>query len=529
MLTELSLRNFALIQACTLSFRQGFNVITGETGAGKSMLLGGLNLLAGARGGRHYLGAGGAEALLRARFGDGLELERQLDARRSRCRVNGEPVKIATLQELAARRISIHGQHHNQRLLKTEEQRARLDRFAGLDLAPVAAAYQRWQERRRELEQRRQRRAELQRSRELLEFQAEELATLAPAAGEFEALSQQQRALLNVGSRQQKGDQLQTLSQQLLTAGLQALKLLQTLRGDDDGWAETEELFDQALIYLREGSDSLHRQLPRLAFSPATLAEIENRLGLWHQLARKHRCLPDELPRRWQTLRDELALLAEEDEGPALAALAAAEADYQREARRLHEQRRRAGDELAAAVRSWLPGLGLAAARFEIALTPSPASASGSDGVQLLVAPNRGQSLQPLQRIVSGGELARLSLALEVATLAKNPAGTIIFDEVDSGIGGEVAHSIGRLLRSLGTRQQVICITHLAQVACQADHHLFLEKRDDGPATRVQAAALDAAGRVREIARMLGDSSSPASLELATRLLAGAEALPPME
>ena len=237
MLTELSLRNFALIQACTLSFRQGFNVITGETGAGKSMLLGGLNLLAGARGGRHYLGAGGAEALLRARFGDGLELERQLDARRSRCRVNGEPVKIATLQELAARRISIHGQHHNQLLLKTEEQRARLDRFAGLDLAPVAAAYQRWQERRRELEQRRQRRAELQRSRELLEFQAEELATLAPAAGEFEALSQQQRALLNVGSRQQKGDQLQTLSQQLLTAGLQALKLLQTLRGDDDGWA----------------------------------------------------------------------------------------------------------------------------------------------------------------------------------------------------------------------------------------------------------------------------------------------------
>lgn len=519
MIKQLSLRNFALIRRAQLDFAPGFNVITGETGAGKSMVLGGLSLLAGERGGSQYIGLDGDEAQLLVEFADGLRLERQLRLKGSRSLINGEAVKINELGPAAAANYFIYGQRQNQELLKNEEQRARLDRFGQLDLSAVAAAYERWQELERQLAERRHQREELERQRDLLEFQWQELERAAPQPGEFEALSQRQRQLSSADDLQQRGDQLSHLTAQLVSSSQSAAKMAQQLAELDSSWQEGAEFFEQSLIYLREAEEAVSHCLSHIDHSPEALQQVEQRMALLYELGRKHRCPPEQLPQRWAELGAQLQALADADDGELERALGQAQRDYQRAAEELSERRRALAGPLAELLEGWLGQLAMERARFHIELTPTAASGQGIDLVKFFIAPNVGQPLMEMEKIVSGGELARISLALEVATAEHHRQRTLIFDEIDTGIGGEVAHSIGKLLRQLGEKRQVICITHLAQVACQGHHHIHLEKRDDGRETVSRARVLSGAERVREIARMLGDSQSENSLNLARTLL----------
>ena len=533
MLISLSVRDFVIVDALELDFTEGFTVLTGETGAGKSILLDALSLLLGdrAKGGEVREGADRAE--LAAVFDiarlpalaawlashdlagedDELLIRRALDKNgRSRAQVNGRIATLAQLREIGDHLLDIHGQHAHQSLVRADTQRGLLDAYAGaLALASdVADAWQDWQHARRAREDAERLSRESEVERERLTWQIGELAELALTADEWKDLNQQHSRLANAveltQSAQHAVDALSEMDGNCLSLLGLVQNRLSRLAGVDPRLAETLALLDSVDAELREVVYSLRDYASGLDEDPAELVRIETRIDQAMSLARKYRCQPQDLPEKladWQQQLDQLEASADQ------AALAVAEqaalARYRTQAESLSAKRRQAAGELSGRISKEMHHLAMGGARFAIELSAlADPTAHGMESVEYLVAANAGATLRPLAKVASGGELSRISLAMQVVISQVALVPTLIFDEVDVGIGGRVAEVVGKLLKELGRRYQVLAITHLPQVASCGDAHWRVAKRDEGGRTVSRISVLDTGARVDELARMLG-------------------------
>ncbi|MBE7417361.1 MAG: DNA repair protein RecN [Ideonella sp.] len=584
MLKRLALRNFVIVPELEVEFDAGFSVLTGETGAGKSILIDALQLALGSRGDVGLLREGSARAEVSAEFeaippalrpwleaagfdaADTLLLRRTLDAQgKSRAWINGSPATIAQLREAAEQLVEIHGQHAWQRLTRPGDARALLDAQAGADSRAVAALFGRWKDAQAALQRARERRDEIERERERLAWQADEIGRLAPQAGEWEALNAEHDRLSHAQALTDAARQaLDGLSQRDGSAGEstdRALAALQAVARFDAATLEPIiEVLRGAQAQLADAAHSLHGYLGRDRDDAQRLAQLDARLAAWHGLARRLRRPPDELPALLAQWRAELdALDAGGDVSALVAAIDTAERDYRGAAQRLSAARRQAAAALATAVTQAMQGLGMAGGRFEVALPAQESPQSfGLESVEFQVAGHAGATPRALAKVASGGELSRLALAIAVTTSRAqhdaprsaghdaggndardaDPAGsrtadpargrdgsaTLIFDEIDAGIGGTVGDMVGALMKQLGRSAQVLAVTHLAQVAACGDQHWLVRKQM--VAQRAQSDLQRVAGeaRVAEIARMLGGERASGTAH-AQALLHGAAAL----
>jgi len=535
MLTHLFVKDLAIVSRLELDLTSGMTALTGETGAGKSILIDALGLALGDKADAAMIRAGCERAEVVAGFDlgaqpeirdwlreqgldeDGECLVRRLLVRdgRSRASINGRPASGAQLQELGELLVDIHGQHAHQSLLRPASQRALLDAYGGhaalaAEVTGLYRAFRAIDERLRRLAaQSEDRAARL----ELVRYQVAELESLGLSAEDIGELDREQRRLANLG-------QLQSTSARLLddlydgepsVQGMlgRAVAELATLAGFDPRLGATRELVEGAAIQVEEAAADLRAYLAGLDLDPRLLEQVEARLVQVHDLARKYRVSPEQIPETLGRLRAELQGLERDDselEGlgrerdtARSAFLAAAE--------RLSERREQAAARLSETVAAAMQELGMGGGRFaaDVRREPEPnAGPQGLDRVELLVSANPGQPLQPLAKVASGGELSRISLGIQVATAECGSVPTLIFDEVDVGIGGRVAEIVGTMLRTLGERRQVLCVTHLPQVAAQAHHHLQVRKQALAGQTFASIASLGEEPRVEEIARMLG-------------------------
>lgn len=552
MLEQLTIENFAIIEHTQIDFRPGLNILTGETGAGKSILIDAVGLVLGARADASAIRHGTDKADISATFRalpdalktqlgeDELEgddpdetaIRRVLRENGSKSFINGIALPGARLKTLAAHLISIHGQNENHILLKSDEQRNRLDRYSGKPelRAALADAWHNWQHTRKAWQHFQNEQAAHAEKLELLRYQLAELDDSAPQPGEFAQLSEEQEYLNAAHELLHTGSRLLNLIQDAepsLQSGLkQAQHLGDQLARTHDSFAALAELLEQSAIHLDEAADTLSRQLSRTEHDPDTLARVEARMSELHSLARKHHCPPEELAEHHAALRAHVeALENAAKNGQTLEKqLQTAEAHYRALAADMHEERRRSAPKLAQDVENWIRRLGMAQATFAIDISPAAqAGAHGSDDITFLLCANPGSKMQPLAKVASGGEISRVSLAIEVACLDENPVPTVIFDEIDTGIGGEVADTIGQLLKALSRNRQVLCITHLPQVAAYADHHYRIEKESSATSTQTRILPLDDDARIIELARMLGSAKSATSREHARTMRENAQ------
>lgn len=543
---RLTIRDFVIVERLELELEGGFTALTGETGAGKSILIDALQLLLGERADAGVVREGAARAEVAGEFdvpvaarawlaeqgfepGDGepLLLRRVVDAQgRSRAWINGGAATATQLRTLAQWLVEIHGQHAWQGLTRPEAVRALLDGYGRIDTGPLRAAWDVWRAAQAGLEQARQRQQTLQQERERLQWQIDEVARLEPGDDEWDELNRQHarlahaQALLDAAHEALEALDSRELSAHRLLA--QAIAALRAQAHIEPRYGELAEVLQGALAQVDDACRDLQHLLHHTELDPDTLAALDERLGRWVALARRHRCLPQELPARLKAWRQRLQALEQAADLEALAAAAEqAGRRYLEVARAVSAARASAAERLGAAVSALLPTLGMEGGRFEVLLEPlAEPAAHGLERVELLVAGHAGATPRPVARVASGGELSRLALAIAVATSAVGEAPTLIFDEIDSGIGGAVAHTVGRLLRELGAQRQVLAVTHLPQVAARAHHHLRVTKVARGGATVSDVAALQAHERVREIARMLGGSGdSTAAVAHARELL----------
>ncbi|KAA2286054.1 DNA repair protein RecN [Arenimonas fontis] len=535
MLVHLSLRDFAVVSRAELAFGPGMTVVSGETGAGKSLLVDALMWLTGARADAGIVRHGAERAELTAEFrlddapealswlrenelddGEGCQLRRVIRADGgSRAWINGRPATLGQLAELGGRLVEIHGQHEHQALLDRGQQLALLDAFGRHEalLATVQEAARRW--------------SALERERQQLDQAgdvADRLAWLEHQLAELDAERLEAEALEELGAahrRQANAAGLlegcgHALARLAGDEGPSVARLLHQvaadlgrLAGDEPRLAEVLALVESAGIQVAEAASGLERVRDGLDLDPERLRALEDRLARLHDLARKHRVPLAGLAARREALRAEhqgLAGAGERAEHLAREATAAM-ADWRRAAAELGKARHKAAEALGAAVASLMAELGMAGGRFEVALEPledGRPSPQGGERCEFLVSANPGQPPRPMRKVASGGELARISLAIEVAALGLDSVPTMVFDEVDTGIGGAVAEVVGQKLRTLGAERQVLCVTHLPQVAAQGHHHFQVSKSVAGDSTHSQVAALDEAGRIEELARMLG-------------------------
>ncbi len=548
MLSALSIRDVVLIEALDLDFEPGLGVLTGETGAGKSILLDALGLALGARADSGLVRSGAAQAVVTASFApppgiaamlaeNGIEIEpgEPLMVRRivkadggSRGFVNDSPASAGLLRELGGALVEIHGQHDERGLLNPRGHRDLLDAFGRLDSAPVADAWRGWRAAEDALAEARMEQEAAARDRDFLEHAVAELRALGPEPGEEEVLAGR-RATMQRGEKI-AGD-LQAVADLLDGAegGLarlrQAARLLERIAGDHESLAEALAMLDRAIIEGTAAQDRIDEGADALAFDPARLEADETRLFELRALARKHRVTPDELA----ALTDELAarLARIESGGEHIARLdrEAAEAAraYEAEAEALSQARHDAAARLDSAVTAELGPLKLDAARFRTVVAELPRehwSPAGHDRVEFEISTNPGAPFGGLIRIASGGELSRFILALKVALAEEGAAATMIFDEIDRGVGGAVASAIGERLARLAADAQVLVVTHSPQVAARGRQHLLIAKSHDGIVTRTGVRTLDAEARREEIARMLsGAEITPEARAQAERLL----------
>ena len=532
MLRRLFIRDFVIVDRLELDFEAGFGALTGETGAGKSILVDALSLVLGERAEAAVVRTGAERAEIAAEFdverGSALEtwlrtndfeaedsvlLRRVVDAGgRSRAYLNGLPATAGQLREAAGFLADIHGQHAHLSLMKVDAQRRLLDTRAGqLDLArEVAAHFHEWRQLRDAREHAARDAESALREREMLEFQVRELEGLAFDGARWNDENAEHRRLSHaVALIEGVEAALAALDDSEAAAGSlvdQAAAKLGHLVDHDPALAEPVELLEGARIQLSEAVHALARYRERLDLDPARLAELDARIDAVMAAARKHRVAPEELPETLATMRqrlDELRLSADPE------ALAKREAEalaaWRKLAAKLSAARSKAAAELARAVTASMQELAMAGGRFDIALTAlSEPSAIGLESVEFTVSANPGQPLRPLAKVASGGELSRIGLAIQVIASQAAEAPTLIFDEVDVGIGGGVAEIVGRLLKQLGRERQVLCVTHLPQVAAQADWQWSIAKESRDGATLSRVTPLDQPGRVDEIARMLG-------------------------
>ncbi|MCM1512769.1 MAG: DNA repair protein RecN [Oxalobacter formigenes] len=531
MLYALSIRDFVIVDALSLEFDEGFSAMTGETGAGKSILIDALELALGARSDPGVVREGAAKAEISAEFAmsdaarswlaaNGMETEedtvllrRVVDVSgRSRGFINGSPVTAGQMRGLGECLVDIHGQHAHQSLLRAEGQRLLLDGHAGLqdELAEVAKRYRVWQAALARSQEAEDDAGKRQEEKERLLWQVEELDKLNPLPDEWQEISSVHSRLSHaaslLGGAQEALAEIAESDMPVLSrlGGMQ--QKLARLAELDASLEPVAALFDSARIQLQESAYMLSDYLARSDLDPARLAEVESRVEALYSAARKYRVAPEELPAKRDELRSRLDALAEDEDAAALREkTAAAEAAYREAARDLGEKRAAAAGEMGQAVTRMMESLSMAGGRFAVRLNAVEPGVHGLEQVEFMVAGHAGVPLRPLAKAASGGELARIALAISVIASSATEAPTLIFDEVDSGIGGGVAEVVGRLLKKLGCRHQVLCVTHLPQVASQAAAHFQVSKMasgGDAPVSRI--VKLEGKARVEEIARMLG-------------------------
>jgi DNA repair protein RecN (Recombination protein N) len=549
MLLALRLRDFVIVDTLELEFGPGFTVLTGETGAGKSILIDALQLALGGRGDAGVVREGASRADIVAEFaltpalgawlaerdlaGDpGTVMLRRLIETdgRSRALVNGHPATVAQLRELGEQLVDVHGQHAAQSMLRAGGQRDLLDAFAQqLPLAAeVAAGFGRWRAAQERLAQAQAAARELDLERERLQWQLGELEQLALAEGEWETLNQEHRRLSHAAAllegAQAAVDALAE-SDDAISGRLQAItQRLRPLAAIDARLGEALLMLENACIQADEAASALSAYADRLDLDPERLAQLDQRIGQAFSLARKLRLAPEALAGTLLGARARLAELeAAADPQRLRAEEAAARQTFQTAADRLSAARREAATRLARGVSARLQPLGMAGARFEVDVQTADPGPGGIDRVEFRIAGHAGTQPRALAKVASGGELSRVGLAVAVLAAQANPVPTLIFDEADAGVGGAVGEAIGQLMRTLGEARQVLCVTHLPQVAARAHQHLSVSKAQAGGRTVSRIAALDRQARIDEVARMLaGAEITATSRQHARELLAGA-------
>ena len=538
MLRHLSIRDFVIVAALDLEFDSGFTVFSGETGAGKSILIDALALALGTRADANVVRTGESRADITAEFETHAQVEQWLDEQalgttgddghhegtvmlrrvvdangRSRAFINGTAATLAQLREVGEMLVDIHGQHAHQLLMRPDAQRELFDTHAGLSdtAAAVTRAWRTWREKVQAIEHAQTRDRELQLERERLAWQLAELDKLAPQPGEWEEVNAEHRRLSHsanlIDGVQGALGALSESDEAMITHLASIVSKVRDLAEIDPALNDVLAALEPAEIQLQEAAYSLSHYAQKLELDPDRLAQVEKRLDALHSAARKFRLQPETLPEEHEARRAQLAALdAAADLDSLHAAEAKAKENFLTEAKKLSKARAKAGKALGAAVTTGMQELSMKGGSFEVALVPLPeGGAHGLEQVEFRVAGHAGVPLRPLAKVASGGELARISLALAVIASAASPTPTLIFDEVDTGIGGGVAEVVGRLLHQLGQQRQVLCVTHLPQVAARGDHHFQVAKAGNGKGGTVSSVtSLDKASRVEEVARMLG-------------------------
>lgn len=554
MLRSLQVRDFAIVDAIDVDFEPGMTVLTGETGAGKSILVDALGLVLGERGGAQLVRDGAKRAEFSADFDvaslpgvrdwldeqaldcdDDCLIRRIINADgRSRAFVNGNAVTMQQLKDLGEKLLDIHGQHLHQSLGRRAVQRDLLDHFGGLlqQRGDTAAAFTQWQALRERLDHLQSDDADRASRIDLLTFQLQELEALAAEDGELETLQTERQKLKHSGALadgvavalERLSDDESANAVALLA---EASRSLEALAGFDEAIRPAIELIESASIQLSEAGDTLQRYGESIDMDPARRDWVEERLDAFQSIARKHRVAPDELPRLAETLRAELDELSHaEERGAELEKeAAAARADYLQLARTLSAGRKKAARAFSKAVTEAMGSLGMPGGVFEarlVRIDDDDARSWGIDNIEFLISANPGQAPMPLSKVASGGELSRMSLSIQVIASDGSAIPTMVFDEVDSGVGGGVAEMVGRRLAELGEHRQVLCVTHLPQVASLAAQHFRVSKVTDGKVTRTGVDPLDHEERVEEVARMLGGVDiTQKTLDHAAEMLAG--------
>jgi DNA repair protein RecN (Recombination protein N) len=549
MLRRLALRDFVIVSALEVELDAGFSVLTGETGAGKSILVDALQLALGSRGDAGVVREGAARAEITAEFdapaglaawldeagfddSDMLLLRRTIDAQgKSRAWINGSAATVAQLREAADHLVDIHGQHAWQSLTRGVSVRALLDAYAGVDTAPLALAWSGWRAAADALHTAQTKQADLARERERLAWQIGEVDKLAPGADEWDELNAEHQKLSNaqslidaargaLGAVNDADDNAESLTGRAIDA-------LQQVADFDPQLAGVIDVLQGAQAQLQDAAHTLSSYLHHTEVEPERLQQVDERMSAWMSLARRYRRPPADLAPLLAEWKTELAALDAATDLEALEKqLAAARTAFDTLAKRISAARRQAAPKLASAITQAMQQLGMAGGRFEVALVKQEAPQSfGLESAEFLVAGHEGSTPRPLAKVASGGELSRIALAIAVTTSQLGEAGTLIFDEIDAGVGGAVAETVGRLMKQLGRDRQVMAVTHLPQVAACADHHFVVSKASREGSTRSEIAAVGGEARVGEIARMLGgERLSGTSLAHAQEMLAvGAE------
>jgi len=547
MLTALHLRDFVIVDILELHFDSGFTVLSGETGAGKSILIDALSLALGARADSQVVREGAARTDITAEFRIGPELATWLADRnlegdpehlllrriidvegRSRALVNQHPTTLAMVRELAAFLVDVHGQHASQALLHSDGQRKLLDRIAQLyePLQDLATCFNTWRHLERTLEAAQRTGHETARERERLDVQIEQLRALNPSTGEWEVLHQEQKRLAHAatlieGARFLVDALLE--ADDALTQRLHSMQQrLRAMQALDPELTATLDVLEGATIQIAEVASRLNSYSDRIDLDPQRLSELEQRLGALFAAGRKFRLPPDQLADTLRALEQQHAALPLAEDLERLATQAAqAKKHYTERAAVLTDARTRAAAALEQRASQSISALGMPGARFEIKIEAGEPTAHGVDRVVFQIAGHTGVAARPLSKVASGGELSRISLAISALAAQANPVATLIFDEADAGVGGAVAEVIGALMRNLGQSRQVLCVTHLPQVASQAHHHFLVTKTQTAGQTLSHIQALDLENRVGEIARMLGGRSITATTRQHAREMLG--------
>jgi len=527
-LKRIVLRDFVIVDALDIDLASGFTVLTGETGAGKSILIDAVQLVTGARADAATIREGAARAEVSAEFdsptylahwlevagfecSDSLLLRRTIDQQgKSRGWINGSPATAAQLRTVGEQLIDIHGQHAWQSLTRPDAVRGLLDAFAKVDTSPLGRRWQEWRLADKAVRDARAAQDSLQRERDRLNWQIGELDKLAPQASEWDVLNTDHGRLSNAQSlldaASGAAEALQDGEGGAIHALNQALQQLRQQEHLEPAFQPLTTALASSLAEVEDTAHGLRLYLRKTELDPERLAQLDERMALWVSLARRYKRNADALPDLLAQWRSELrALDAASDLGTLEGALASAQTVFVQEAQRISRERTRAAPLLARAITTAMQSLGMEGGRFEVSLLPRPAPLQdGLEDVQFLVAGHPDSTPRQIGKVASGGELSRIALAIAVTTSELGTAQTLIFDEVDSGVGGSVAEAVGRLMRQLGRDRQVLAVTHLAQVAVCADHHLVVSKQLQQKSTLSTVALALGEARVGEIARMLG-------------------------
>ena len=530
-LQHIVLRDFVIVRELDLDLSNGFSALTGETGAGKSILIDALQLVLGARAESGVVREGASRAEICATFNtnqtvlqwldeegfadlgadDTLLLKRTIDTQgKSRAWINGSPATATQLRGLGDMLLDIHGQHAWQSLTRPEAVRGLLDAYAGVTLQALSQAWTHWRQASQALQDAQSAQTTLQEERDRLLWQIAEVDKLHPGESEWDELNSQHTRLSHA---QALIDAAQAALQALQDDDGGALRLLakaqdalQNQTGVEPEFMSLVEVLASSLAQAGDVAHSLHAYLNHAELDPERLQSLDDRMSLWMSLARRFKRTPQDLPALYQEWKARLSQLDAATDLEALESnLAKSLAAYQTEARKVSQARAQAAPKLAKAITQAMQGLGMQGGRFEVTLDKlEHPTASGLESIVFLVAGHPSSTPRPVGKVASGGELSRIALAIAVTTSELGTAQTLIFDEVDSGVGGAVAETVGRLMKQLGRDRQVLAVTHLPQVASCADHHLLVSKQSDAQGTWSEVSTLNPEARVKEIARMLG-------------------------